>query len=435
MAIMWDVSSGNTASCGRCNMFPASYWLAKQWEGTKLLSQQPLPREMSPGSGQILQFICGRCSRVFPCEFRSVSCGNTQSCGKCSWKTRETWLLEAFGFLTLDSNQSLPDEWAPGNPMEVWFSCRCGTRKNMKFCYAAYGDALSCGCLVIGQSELSPSAEIFRWVKQLLPQEEIIQRWRDPTIENREIDIYLPQRKLGIEYHGLIWHSEFYSKKECRDHQKFLLAKKAGIRLIQVYEDEWAGKSNIIKAQLQGILAPFKAIRIRPKFELVTEDTPVAAREFLTEHHYLGAASGRLTVISRHEDRIVGVWVFMKRESGVVLWHRACWNHSYKAWNPHEKALRLALLELKKMGFTRMVTFSDNRFHTGELYEKLGFSFEAELPPGYSYTDLRGKRKSKYVFRVVAGVDEARAAAVKGWYRIWDSGKRRYSLNLSDYDI
>jgi hypothetical protein len=79
------------------------------------------------------------------------------------------------------------------------------------------------------------------------------------------------------------------------------------------------------------------------------------------------------------------------------------------------------------MGFNRIITFSDNRFHTGELYEKLGFLLEKELAPNYYYAN-RYERKSKYVFRVKAGGKELKEAKTKGWYRIWDSGKRRWGM-------
>ena len=119
----------------------------------------------------------------------------------------------------------------------------------------------------------------------------------------------------------------------------------------------------------------------------------------------------------------------MKRETGTVLWHRACWNHAYKAWHPHQKALDMAKPLLKDMGFTRIVTFADLRFHTGELYEKLGFTFEEELSPDYCYAN-RTRRVSKYALRVPAGVNEVQTAAEKDWYRIWDSGKKRFALQL-----
>jgi len=85
---------------------------------------------------------------------------------------------------------------------------------------------------------------------------------------------------------------------------------------------------------------------------------------------------------------------------------------------------------LREMGFEKILTFSDNRFHTGEMYKKIGFRFEKELKPDYSYTNGR-ERKSKYALRVKAGTDEIRSAAANGWYRIWDSGKMRYGLEIT----
>ena len=203
--------------------------------------------------------------------------------------------------------------------------------------------------------------------------------------------------------------------------------------MIQIYSDEWETKQSIIKAQIQEILSPTRKKRIKPTYEIF-DKIPSDARAFLDQYHYLGAASGCLTVTAKYKGQIVGVWVFMKREEGTVLWHRACWDHQYKAWNPHEKALNLSIPKLKAMGFKRIITFSDNRFHTGNLYEKLGFDFEEEIKPNFSYTN-GSRRVSKYAMRVKAGINEKSAAEAKGWYRIWDSGKRRYSFNFQNWPI
>jgi hypothetical protein len=243
----------------------------------------------------------------------------------------------------------------------------------------------------------------------------------------KSYDIYIPSKKLAVEHHGLIWHSEKYSGTKA-DYDKSLIAVNRGDRLIQIYADEWKNKRNIMERMLCDAIKPTSKKRINPIFT-VERGTPKDARGFLDANHYLGAASGCLTVVAKYKEEIVGCWVFMKREAHTVLWHRACWDCRFKAWNPHEKALTMAKPSLKAMEFTRMVTFSDNRFHTGSLYEKLGFTFEKELRPDYGYTN-GVKRVSKYAFRVKAGVNEKQAARVGGWYRIWDSGKRRYSMPL-----
>ena len=245
-----------------------------------------------------------------------------------------------------------------------------------------------------------------------------------------EFDIYVPSKKVAIEYHGLHWHSEGFKGKA--DYLKYLYCRKHGIRLIQIYGDEWHNLKDMMIQKLNFLLAPDRDERKRmyPSYFMEPATSPLA-RFFLDQHHYLGAAGGCLTIIARHpkSNEIIGVWVFMKREAGTVLWHRACWDHRYKAWNPHEKALKMAIPILKEMGFNKILTFSDNRFHTGKMYEKIGFRLEREIPPDYSYTNGQ-VRKSKYALRVKAGLNERKEAASKGWYRIWDSGKTRFSLSI-----
>ena len=57
-----------------------------------------------------------------------------------------------------------------------------------------------------------------------------------------ELDIYIPNHKLGIEVHGTYWHSLGHP---LRHQQKFLKAKKAGIDLFQVHESSFERELNI----------------------------------------------------------------------------------------------------------------------------------------------------------------------------------------------
>jgi hypothetical protein len=345
----------------------------------------------------------------------------------CDWKPISYWLSQKWGKLKLDPNQKFPQkEWGRGLTPKLRFLCDCGKSKKSSLPPVLRGYTQSCGCLRPGVSALSPAYKIYEFIKLLVPDAHFSYWFNKKNGDRTEYDIYIPSKKLAVEYHGLIWHSEKFIMPKNKDFQKLVIAKSRGDHLIQIYSDEWEQKQEIIKAQLREILAPEKKTRIKPIFETYTK-TPSEARAFLNAHHYLGAASGCLTIIANHGGAVVGVWVFMKREEGTILWHRACWHPAYKAWNPHEKALKLALPKLRSMGFKRIVTFSDNRFHTGQLYEKLGFKFEKELKPDYSYTD-GVRRVTKYALRVSAGINENETANANGWYRIWDSGKKRYSL-------
>lgn len=53
-----------------------------------------------------------------------------------------------------------------------------------------------------------------------------------------ELDIYLPELKIAIEYNGTYWHSSKNNKNIAYHLNKSLLCRKLGIRLIHIYEFE-----------------------------------------------------------------------------------------------------------------------------------------------------------------------------------------------------
>jgi hypothetical protein len=85
----------------------------------------------------------------------------------------------------------------------------------------------------------------------------------------KEMDIFIPRIKVGIEYNGLYWHSvENVGKGAQKDKTK--LANTQNIHLIHVYENEWTYRRNIVIRELQDSLRikPFGMIRhLEPVFE------------------------------------------------------------------------------------------------------------------------------------------------------------------------
>ena len=58
------------------------------------------------------------------------------------------------------------------------------------------------------------------------------------TLISSEIDIYLPDLQIGIEFNGNYWHSDLYKDKKYH-FNKSQLAQDKGIRLIHIYQYEW----------------------------------------------------------------------------------------------------------------------------------------------------------------------------------------------------
>ncbi len=67
----------------------------------------------------------------------------------------------------------------------------------------------------------------------------IIHKRTKKIIYPYELDIYLPDLNLAIEYNGIYWHSENNNKDRNYHLNKHKLCKNKGIRLIQIYDIEW----------------------------------------------------------------------------------------------------------------------------------------------------------------------------------------------------
>lgn len=96
----------------------------------------------------------------------------------------------------------------------------------------------------------------------------IIANDRD-TLSGKEIDIYLPELKIGFEYQGDLWHAnpllydetfvhpinnKTYEEIHNADDEKKKSAKLMGIKLIEVWETDWVEHQRITKRMIKNII-------------------------------------------------------------------------------------------------------------------------------------------------------------------------------------
>jgi hypothetical protein len=77
-----------------------------------------------------------------------------------------------------------------------------------------------------------------------------------------EVDIYIPDEKIAIEFNGLYWHSELFKNKNYHQEKTRILLER-GIMLYHVWEDDWVGKKPIVKSMIGKILG--KNMEIDPR--------------------------------------------------------------------------------------------------------------------------------------------------------------------------
>lgn len=104
----------------------------------------------------------------------------------------------------------------------------------------------------------SVEAEIFKFLKEKFPKLEILRNVRD-VIAPKELDIYLPDKKVAIEFNGNFWHSVEFQERYLPEvnnaiFEKTLLCEEKFIHLIHVFEDEWAEKREEVEKLLADVL-------------------------------------------------------------------------------------------------------------------------------------------------------------------------------------
>lgn len=105
---------------------------------------------------------------------------------------------------------------------------------------------------------------------------ETLRRNDRAILSGKEIDIYIPSHKLGIEYNGDYWHSDEVifknlgktSKTAHREKQE--LAESKGITLLYVWESDWLAKNNEVKDAIKRAIANISDID--PILQILTKD-------------------------------------------------------------------------------------------------------------------------------------------------------------------
>lgn len=256
-----------------------------------------------------------------------------------------------------------------------------------------------------------------------------------------ELDVYIPEKKIAIEYDGLYWHSELNHTRDRDYHlRKTERCEKKGIRLIHIFEDEWILHPKIVKARLKHILGKVKRKIYARKCEI--RQIPSKLRSmFLNKYHIQGADSGIIKLGAFYKNRLVAVMTFSKPRLAVgqVKTAETQWELCRFATIAHFNVVGIASKLLsyfeKNFDWTEIISFADKRWSQGGLYKKLGFSYDHDSRPNYWYTKDYLHRHHRFAFRknqlaelfkenFDPNLPEWKNMENNGWARIWDCGNR-----------
>ena len=267
----------------------------------------------------------------------------------------------------------------------------------------------------------------------------------------KEIDILCHDEKIGIEFDGLKWHSEFFGHKDSKYHiNKTIACNKQGYGLIHIFEDEWFNHRDLVEKKLKHIFnKDSDLIKIGARKTIIREIYNNEEKLFLNKYHIQGVGQSTISLGAFYNDELVGVMTFKKLSNDSYDYDltRFATNYNYVYQGLASKMLSYFI---KNNKVDSIISFADRRWTLDmhdNLYTKLGFKLDSILSPDYRYYNERVdkyKRFHKFGFRKQTlnkkyGLDlnltETEMIKILGYDRIWDCGLFRYKLDIKKGDI
>lgn len=279
-------------------------------------------------------------------------------------------------------------------------------------------------CNPITELVSSMEKELYNFIKSIYDGE-IIQNYRDGI----EIDIYLPQLKLGFEFNGLYWHSEEFKGKWYHLNKTKHFESK-GINIIHIWEDDWTYKRNILESQIRNWLGLTNNKIFARKCQVKEIVDNKISNKFLNENHIQGGDKSFTRIGLFYNNKLVSIMTFdyfegrSKMEDGGWNLSRFC---NLLNTNVIGGASKLLKYFIDNKNPKRIISYADRSWSNGVLYNKLKFSVVSNSYPDYKYVVGNKKvHKSRYR-RSKTGISESKLDLNK----IWDCGKIKFEKIIS----
>ena len=254
----------------------------------------------------------------------------------------------------------------------------------------------------------------------------------DRTILNgKEIDIYLPDYKLGIEFNGDYWHSDI--KKDYQDHngrslahqQKSLLAESKGVFLFHIFEYEW--NDDIIQASIKNRLKTLlikNNIKIPARKCKIVTLTKAQKKEFLNENHIQGNDHSTIQYGLEYQGQIVSCMTFIHPKNKKYTWElsRFCNQHGCVVQGGASKLFK-HFVETLQPGDT-ISSYNDITKTKGDLYRILGFQCISINQPNYVWVNFQTRDiRTRYQEQEAGEVERMHGL---GYHRLCDCGTKTW---------
>lgn len=321
-----------------------------------------------------------------------------------------------------------------GKKREFTFICRkCGEKYTSR---VHNGCIRRCPKCYPSVTTSAKEQELFDFLKSVYSGE-ILRKDRRLLGDGRELDIYIPDKKLAVEFDGLYWHSELNDVDRRYHLDKTLECEKAGVQLVHVFEDEWDVRQDIVKSRLANLLGIHAKTVFARKCDVVEIGSAEEA-DFLERNHIQGKVPSCACYGLRFNGELVALMSFSKlrralgrrSEEGKYELLRFCPKLGHHVVGGAGRLLARFERDFRPK---EIVSYADRRWSVGGLYRALGFSLLRASPPNYWYL-ANGCERREHRFRYRKNVlgeklgkfdeklSEYDNMRLNKYTRIWDCG-------------
>ena len=243
------------------------------------------------------------------------------------------------------------------------------------------------------------------------------------VLDGKEIDVFLPDYNVGIEFNGDYWHSEL--KRDKRYHyDKSMLANSKGVFLYHIFSHEWTDeeKRTRILNHLDNILH-LNENKIYARKCMIREVDVTEKNNFLNENHIQGKDNSTIKLGLYYNDELVSLMTFCcPRFSKKYNWElsRFCSKHNYNVIGGASKLFKYFVDNYMKDGEV-IVSYSDIAKTTGKIYNTLNFEFVNDSDPNYIWWKSDDDYKTRYQCQMV---NERIIMESNGYIKIYDCGNK-----------
>lgn len=281
-------------------------------------------------------------------------------------------------------------------------------------------------------------------IRNMLDSYGIVYECNRQILIGKEIDILIPDKKIGIEFDGLLWHTEWFGKKPNNYHlNKTIECNKKGYGLIHIFEDEYEKSREIVLNKLKHILnIKENKSNVYGRICAIKEITKIEGKDFLKKYSIQDFANATIYLGAFFNSELIGVMTFKNGNK-----YKDRWNLVSFATDYHYNCIGVGGKLFKYFVNTHnpnyVFSLADRRWTidiNNNFYIKIGFKLDKINPPEYKYYDRhsrenRYKRFAKNFFTkkrmsekygFSKDMTETEMAKEIGLDRIWDCGLIKY---------